>query len=74
MKLLIIGASRGIGLQFLEQALQAGHTITAFVRNPQRLAKQHERLRVIVGDILDPETVQEAMVGQEAACITSASG
>ena len=35
MKPLIIGASRGIGLNLLEQSLKAGHAVTAFVRHPQ---------------------------------------
>lgn len=74
MNILIIGATRGIGLQLLEQALQAGHNLTALVRNPQRLTKQHEWLRVITGDILDLESVRGAMVGQQAVCITIGIG
>jgi putative NADH-flavin reductase len=74
VNLLIIGATRGIGLQLLEQALQTGHTVTALVRNPQRLTKEHERLRVIMGDILEPETVRRATAGQEAVCVTIGIG
>jgi putative NADH-flavin reductase len=74
VNVLIIGATRGIGLQLLEQALQTGHTVTALVRNPQRLTKEHERLRVIMGDILEPETVRRATVGQEAVCVTIGIG
>lgn len=74
MNLLIIGATRGIGYQLLEQALQAGHVVTALVRNPQKMPKQHERLRIIQGDILDLEAVQKAMVGQGAVCVTIGIG
>ena len=70
MNILIVGATRGIGRQLLEQALTSGHTVTALVRNPQRLATQHERLRVVKGDILDPDSVALAMVGQDAVCCT----
>jgi putative NADH-flavin reductase len=70
MNILIVGATRGIGRQLLEQALASGHNVTALVRNPQRLATQHERLRVVKGDILDPESVARAMAGQEAVCCT----
>ncbi len=70
MKILIVGASRGIGRQLLEQALTSGHTVTALVRAPQRLAAQHERLRVVKGDILDPASVALAMDGQDAVCCT----
>ena len=74
MNLLIIGATRGIGIQLLEQALQVGHTVTALVRDAQKMPKQHDRLRVIQGDILDPESVQSAMAEQEAVCITIGIG
>lgn len=74
MNLLIIGATRGIGFQLLEQALQAGHTVTALVRDPQKMPKQHDRLRLIQGDILDLESVQRAMAEQEAVCLTIGIG
>ncbi|MGO8887986.1 MAG: NAD(P)H-binding protein [Streptosporangiaceae bacterium] len=34
MKLAIIAATGGIGRQVLDQALAAGHDVTAIVRNP----------------------------------------
>jgi putative NADH-flavin reductase len=74
MNLLIIGTTRGIGRQLLEQALQAGHTVTALVRDPQKMPKQHDRLRLIQGDILDLESVQRAMTEQEAVCVTIGIG
>ena len=70
MNILIVGATRGIGRQLLEQALTSGHAVTALVRDPQRLATQHERLRVVKGDILDSDSVALAMAGQEAVCCT----
>lgn len=74
MHLLIIGATRGIGLRLLEQALAVGHTVTALARHPQTLTGQPKGLRVIQGDILDPETVGQSMAGQEAVCITIGIG
>lgn len=70
MKILIVGATRGIGKQLLEQALAAGHTVTALARNPQTLGTQHERLKLLQGDILDPASVAAAMAGQDAVCCT----
>lgn len=70
MNILIVGATRGIGRQLLEQALTAGHTVTALVRNPDKLSLQHERLKVIKGDILDAATLAPALAGQEAVCCT----
>lgn len=68
MKLLIVGATRGIGRQLLEQALAAGHAVTAMVRNPQSLALQHQALTVVKGDILDADSVELAVAGQDAVC------
>jgi putative NADH-flavin reductase len=70
MNILIVGATRGIGRQLVEQALAAGHSVTALVREPRRLAAQHERLKVVKGDILDPVSVARAMAGQDAVCCT----
>ncbi|MBI4194745.1 MAG: SDR family oxidoreductase [Betaproteobacteria bacterium] len=70
MNILIVGASRGIGRQLLEQALAAGHTVTVLVRNPQRLAARHEHLRVVKGNILEPDSLAPAMSGQDAVCCT----
>ena len=74
MHLLIIGATRGIGWQLLEQAMAAQHSITALVRRPQSLTKRHELLRVMEGDILDPQAVFRAMAGQEAVGLTIGIG
>jgi putative NADH-flavin reductase len=74
MNLLIIGATRGIGFQLLEQALQAEHVIAALVRDPQKMPKQHDQLRVVQGNIIDLETVQRAMAEQEAVCVTIGIG
>jgi len=68
VKILIVGATRGIGRQVLEQALAAGHAVTALVRDTRRLDAQHERLKVVQGDVLNADSVALAMAGQEAVC------
>jgi len=70
MKILLIGASRGIGFELLQQLLSAGHHVTAILRNPQRVQISNENLKVIKGDILDKRSVEEGVEGQEAVCIT----
>ena len=66
MNLLIFGATGGTGRQLVAQALAQGHTVTAFARTPAKLAIQHANLRVVPGDVLDADSVQRAMTGQEA--------
>jgi putative NADH-flavin reductase len=40
----------------MQQALAAGHTVTALARDPARLDAQHDRLSVVRGDVLDLAT------------------
>ncbi|UOQ55635.1 NAD(P)-dependent oxidoreductase [Hymenobacter cellulosivorans] len=66
MKLLIFGATGGTGRQLVLQALEAGHSVTAFVRTPAKLALSHPRLRTLQGDVLDYAAVLAALPGHEA--------
>ncbi len=74
MNLLVIGATRGIGRNLLEQALETGNDVTALVRSASRLNFHHDRLTVIEGDILDQEAVQRALARQDAVCVTIGMG
>lgn len=67
MNLLIVGASRGIGLRLLVQALGCGHAVTAFSRHPEQIVATHPRLRKVKGNVLDPEAMAAALAGQDAA-------
>lgn len=66
MRIAVFGASGRTGRPLIEQALEAGHTVTAFVRDPARLPDDHERLAVVQGDIADAEAVARAVAGQDA--------
>jgi putative NADH-flavin reductase len=66
MKIVVFGASRGVGLNVVEQALQAGHTVTAFVRTPSTFTVQHSNLIVFQGDSMDASAVERAIAGQDA--------
>ncbi len=66
MKIVIFGASGGTGLEIVRQALDAGHDVTAFVRNPARVSIQHPKLRLVTGDVTDSAAVERAVSGQDA--------
>lgn len=66
MRILVVGASGGTGREIVRQGLERRHEVTAFVRRPERLGIEQERLRVAVGDVRSPSTVHAAMAGQEA--------
>jgi putative NADH-flavin reductase len=70
MKLLVIGTTRGIGRNLVEQALDEGHSVRVLVRGAERLPARHERLDVSKGDIRDKEAVRHAVANQDAVCIT----
>jgi uncharacterized protein YbjT (DUF2867 family) len=66
LRVLVIGATGGTGRELVRQALEQGHQVTAFVRNPKKLKIEHPNLRVAQGNVLDYASVESAMRGQSA--------
>ena len=62
-KVLIIGASRGIGLETLKAALRAGHSVRAFARSARRIRIDDPKLEKIPSDALQMDTVRRALTG-----------
>ena len=58
MKLAIFGATGGTGIEIVEQALERGRSVTAFVRNPAQLADKGNRVTIVTGDIHDLKSVE----------------
>jgi NAD(P)-dependent dehydrogenase (short-subunit alcohol dehydrogenase family) len=50
---LIIGASRGIGFETLQAALETGHSVRALARSARRILVSHPKLEKIAGDALE---------------------
>jgi uncharacterized protein YbjT (DUF2867 family) len=65
MKLLILGASGGIGNWLTRLAAQANHEVTAMVR-PGSPFDPPPGVRVIRGEVLDPNALAAALEGQSA--------
>jgi putative NADH-flavin reductase len=70
MNLLILGATGGTGRALVEQALEHGHTVTAFARDPSKVRTTHQNLRIAQGNILDYASLETALRGQDAALST----
>jgi len=66
MNLLVFGATGGTGRAIVAQALEQGHRVTVFARNPDAIETQHENLVVVQGDILYYASVERAVKGQDA--------
>jgi putative NADH-flavin reductase len=66
MKLTIFAATGGVGRQILEQAVAAGHDVTAVVRSPGKLAGQP--VRIVAADLADPDptVLKSAVEGADA--------
>lgn len=68
--ILIIGASRGIGLETLRSALKAGHSVRALARSAAGIPVTDPNLEKISGDALDPAAVRSALEGVDAVIQT----
>jgi putative NADH-flavin reductase len=72
MKLLVLGATGGVGLETVKQALGRGHSVTALVRSPDRLGDFRERMTIVQGDLLNKDDIGRVLDGQDA--VLSAMG
>ncbi|MEW2552045.1 NAD(P)H-binding protein [Streptomyces zhihengii] len=66
MELTVFGATGGIGREIVRQALDAGHGVTAVVRDPARLDASGPRLKVFPADLTDPDALRPAVAGRDA--------
>ena len=72
MKLVVLGATGGTGLELVRQAIERGHAVTALVRSPARLKLFLDRITVVQGDLLNSADLERAIQGQDA--VVSAFG
>ncbi|KSP93630.1 3-beta hydroxysteroid dehydrogenase [Pseudomonas aeruginosa] len=64
MKIALIGATGHVGYYFLNEALLRGHTVSALVRDPGKLAAR-DGLNVVQADVSDPAQVASAVASHE---------
>jgi putative NADH-flavin reductase len=70
MKLFVIGATGRTGQEIVQQAIERGHDVTAFVRSPETVILRHERLSVVKGNATDENQLSEAMQSHDAVVST----
>ena len=74
MKVLIIGASKGIGLATTKAALAAGYDIRAFARSAAAIILSDPRLEKVQGDATRQQDVEAALAGVDAVILTLGVG
>src|SRR5579871_5220973 len=67
---LIIGASRGIGLETVKAALATGHHVRAFARSVADIRFSHANLEKRRGDALNPTDINGALENIDAVIQT----
>jgi putative NADH-flavin reductase len=70
MRLLIIGATGGTGLRVTSQAVERGHSVTAFVRSSQKLGSLLDRVAVHEGDPRNVADLRDMLPGHDAVIST----
>jgi uncharacterized protein YbjT (DUF2867 family) len=64
--ILVIGASRGVGLETVKRALGEGHRVRAFARSAEQIELDAANLECFAGDALKAEDVRRALAGMDA--------
>ena len=69
MHIALFGGTGRTGRPFIDQAIAAGHTVTALARTPAALPER-PGLTVVGGDALDPDAVGRVVEGADAVVLT----
>ncbi len=70
MKIVIFGATGGVGKLLVEQCLAAEHTVTALARKPEALQAFADRITIVQGNLVDLSSIEEAVKGQDVVLST----
>ncbi len=69
-RILIVGASRGTGLETVRKALAAGHSVRALARSASTIPIEDEKLEKVTGDATDKTALLNALEGVDAVIVT----
>jgi putative NADH-flavin reductase len=73
MKIVIFGANGKVGKLLVNQALDLGHQVTAYIRRANSLQIDNPNLKIITGNLNDSDKLHEAIIGANA-CISALGG
>jgi putative NADH-flavin reductase len=69
-KVLIIGASRGIGLETVKAALRGGHKVRALARSAASIPIENAHLEKLSGNALNSDAIKDALAGVDVVIQT----
>jgi len=70
MKLFVIGATGRTGREIVQQALDRGHEVTAFLRSPEGIGLKNKQLTVLKGNAMDENQLFQTMQNHDAVIST----
>jgi putative NADH-flavin reductase len=62
-RVLVVGASKGLGLETVKALLDAGHQVRAFARSAQGIALVDPKLEKVPGDATNSKDIAPALIG-----------
>jgi putative NADH-flavin reductase len=74
VRILVLGASGGVGRLAVAETLTREHDVTALVRAPEKLGGHAGRVRIVHGDALDGRAIEDAVRGQHAVIYALGAG
>jgi len=75
MKIIVFGATGTVGAEIVRQALEKGLDVTAFVRDPGRMANPgHANLTICKGDVGNSREVKNAVKNQDVVVCALGDG
>lgn len=66
MNITIFGGTGATGLLLIEKALKSGHSVTVFARTPSKISIKNDNLRIVKGELTEPDKIEEALKNVDA--------
>ena len=66
MRIAVFGGTGATGVLLINQALDRGHSVTAYARHPEKLGIDDDRLTVVAGELSDAAAIDRAVKGSDA--------
>lgn len=74
MNVVIFGATGIVGRAIVKEALLKGHRVTVLTRSAEKIADGNANLRVVEGNVTDPNDIRRVLVEQDAVIQTLGIG